>query len=225
MIKIYKDIAQGSDEWFELRRGLLTASKMNQILTPSKLMFSDGANCKAHAFEIAAQRVSGFVEPEYMSNDMFRGKVDEPIARELYRKNFAPVEEVTFAVNDNHGFKVGYSPDGVVSDKGGIEIKSRKQSLHIRTMLDNAIPREHVLQCQTAMFVMGWEWIDYISYCAGLPLWVIRVTPDEAAQTAIYHAAKAFEEQVNNIVEAYQMRIANNKIINTERVTEVEIIV
>jgi putative phage-type endonuclease len=225
MIKIHKGIEQGSDEWFELRRGILTASKMNHILSPSRLEFSSGSDCKAHAFEIAAQRVSGFVEPEYMSGDMFRGKVDEPMARELYRQHYGDVEEVAFITNDDYGFMLGYSPDGIVGDKGGIEIKSRKQSLHVRTMLENAVPRDHVLQCQTAMFVAGWDWIDYVSYCAGLPIWIIRVEKDPIVQTAIYHAATAFDNQVNKIVDDYNAILKTNKIINTDRQIEVEIIV
>src|SRR6185436_16417143 len=109
-ITYHPEIAQGSDEWFELRRGILTASEMKLIITPTRKI-ADNDKTRAHLYELAAQRISGYVEPHFISDDMLRGQDDEIYAREAYKKHFAPVKEVGFVTNDKWGFVIGYSPD------------------------------------------------------------------------------------------------------------------
>jgi hypothetical protein len=110
MIKYHTDVFQGSNEWLELRRGILTASEMKLIITPT-LKIADNDKTRAHLYELAAQRISGYVEPHYVSDDMLRGQEDEIYAREAYAQHFAPIETVGFITNDKWGFTLGYSPD------------------------------------------------------------------------------------------------------------------
>src|SRR5690606_996858 len=74
-ITFHNDLVQGSDEWHQARCGLLTASEIDRILTP-KLKIADNAKTRAHLWELAAQRISEYVEPQYISDAMLRGHED-----------------------------------------------------------------------------------------------------------------------------------------------------
>mgnify|MGYP000683368648 CR=1 FL=1 len=119
MTIVYHDeLIQGSDEWLAARCGLLTASEVKLILTPT-LKVANNDKVRAHIWELAAQRISGFVEPQYVSDAMLRGHDDEIEARNLYSQNYAEVEETGFVTNDQWGFVLGASPDGLVGEDAG----------------------------------------------------------------------------------------------------------
>ena len=145
---------------------------------------------------------------------------DEPRARDLYSEHFAPVVETGFMVRDNGNWKLGYSPDGLVGDDGLIEVKSRRPKKHLRTILEGNVPAENMAQLQAGLLVSGRAWIDYVSYCGGMPMWVKRVEPDERWQDAIVAAVIAFEETAAEMVAAYETATAG--MPKTERVIEME---
>ena len=216
-ITTHTDLIQGSDEWLAARCGLLTASEMKLILTPT-LKIANNDKTRAHVYELAAQRITKHVEPQYIGDDMLRGMEDEITARDLYSARITPAVEVGFITNDQWGFTIGYSPDGTVGADGLIEVKSRKQKYQIETIATGEVPDEHILQLQTGLLVTGRKWIDYISYSGGLPMWPIRVLPDAAVQTAIIAAATDFEIKVAGVVSAYHAALAGAKlVIGTER--------
>jgi predicted phage-related endonuclease len=194
-IRYFPELVQGTDEWLSARCGLLTASEMKLILTPTLKAASNDKE-RAHLFELLAQRETRFVEPQYVSFDMERGKEDEIEARALYSRHYAPVTEMGFVTNDRWGFTIGYSPDGLVGDEGAIEAKSRKAKYQVETILGLTVPDEYLLQCQTGLLVSERQWIDFISYSGGLPMIVLRVWPDEKVENAIIEAAGAFEERL-----------------------------
>lgn len=194
--RVYPDLVQGTDEWLQARAGLLTASTIGQLLTPAGQV---AANDKSRAltYSLLAERLTGFVEPTFVSADMERGNFLEPLARQLYADTFdVTVDEVGLIVREEGGFKVGYSPDGLVGDNGLIEIKAPRQKAHLKTILDDAPPTQYMAQLQTGLFVTGREWIDFISYCGGMPLFVQRVFPLAGWQQSIERAAEKFESEL-----------------------------
>lgn len=165
---------------------------------------------------LAAERITGYVEPTPTSRDMERGQLDEPYAREAYAQHYEPVTELGFMVREFDGFKIGYSPDGLVGDNGLIEIKSRKQKIHLKTVLADEVPAENVAQLQTGLLVSGREWIDYISYNGGMKLWTKRVYPDPLWHDAILAAAENVEKAATDMIHTYLTRTANAP--DTERI-------
>lgn len=220
-MKIYTELLQGSDEWFDARRGIITASEVKLLLSPSKLEICNNDNVKKHAYELAAQRVTKYTEPAFISDDMLRGKDGEIYAREIYREKYASVEEVGFITNEINGVTVGYSPDGLVGDDGLIEIKTRKQKYQMETLIYDDVPNEYMLQLQTGLLVSERKWIDFISYCGGMPLFVKRVYPDLDMQEKIINALVFFEAKINAIIEKYTEN--TNGLYMTERVNFEEI--
>lgn len=219
---IYTDLVQGSDEWFEARRGMLTASEMRLILT-STLKVANNEKTRAHVWELLAQRISGFVEPSYVGDDMLRGYEDEIEARRLYSEKIAPVEEVGFVTNDRLGFNIGCSPDGLVGDEGSVEFKSRRQKFQVETIVSGEPPAEHMIQLQTTLLVTERAWIDYGSYSGGLPMVIYRVYPDDDVRAAIIEAAEAFEARLGELHAAYDAALhAGARLLPTARRVEQE---
>jgi putative phage-type endonuclease len=222
MIRHHAELVQGSDEWLAARCGLLTASEMKLIITPT-LKTAENDKTRAHVWELLAQRITGHVEPHYISDDMLRGQEDEIEARLVYAKHYAPVEEIGFVTNDEWGFTLGYSPDGLVGDDGLIEIKSRRQKYQIETITNQKMPDDYAMQVQTGLLVSGRKWCDFVSYCGGLHMVTIRVLPDPAIQAAIIAAATAFEAKLAEKRAEYEAVIASKaRLIPTDRRIEQE---
>lgn len=225
MIKYHNNLMQGSDAWFAARRGLLTASEMKHIITPAKLQYATNDKERSHLYELAAQRIGGYVEPHYVNDDMLRGQADEIYARDTYRLNFAPVTECGFITNDKWGFTLGYSPDGLVGNDGLIEAKSPRQKSHLTTILSQEMPSEYMIQIQTGMLVSERPWCDFISYCGGWVMVTIRINADPVIQDAIVAAATIFHEKLEGVMALYRERLADKslKLIPTIRRLEQEI--
>lgn len=221
MLQVHRDLQQGSLEWLQARCGLLTASEMRLIVTPTLKAASNDKE-RAHLYELLAQRITGYVEPHFISDDMLRGQEDEIEARLLYASTYAPVEEAGFITNDRFGFTLGYSPDGLVGDHGLIECKSRCQKYQLQTLVEHVpagtIPDDYLIQVQTGLMIAEREWCDFISYCGGLPMATIRVFPDARIQDAILCAAAGFEERLAHKTVIYRDALASDaRLIPTDR--------
>lgn len=216
-LTVYEELEQGSEDWHAARCGLMTASELNLILSPT-LKPADNAKTRSHVYELAAQRITKHVEPTYVGDNMLRGWQDEITARELYSQHYAPVTEVGGMCRDFGGFKLWCSPDGLVGVDGGIEAKSRIQKYQIQTVISQEVPDEHKLQVQACMLVSGRDWWDYLAYSGGMPLCRIPVKPDARYQDAIIQACESFEMKIKLAMEQYEEQLAKmDKLIHTER--------
>jgi hypothetical protein len=202
-LQVFDGIEQGTPEWFAARCGIVTASVVGQLITAKTMQPAINDTSRGLTATLAAERITGHVEPSPTSRDMERGTMDEPFARDYYSKHHAPVVEVGFMVRDFGTCKIGYSPDGLVGDNGLIEIKSRAQKKHLQTILADEVPAENMAQCQTGLLVSGREWIDYVSFCSGMPLWTKRILPDLAWHVAILEAVQLFEQNAANMINVY----------------------
>jgi len=164
MLKFH-DIVQNDVEWFELRGGKLTASKLGVIMANYDKAF--GSPAKNYAVKIALEQIKGkYIESGYSNDHMLRGVDQEPIARELY-------EEETFCDVKNGGFfcsdTTGDSPDGLVNDDGVIEIKSVIYNIQYANIKRGGFDPAYKWQCVGHLKYTGRDWIDFISYCAEFP--------------------------------------------------------
>ena len=214
-LKFYRDLIQGTDEWHAARCGMVTASVAGKLLT-STLKVADNESSRGVVLTLAAERITGYVDPTYCGSSMERGHEDEPYARDTYSEHVAPVDEAGFMVRDFGDYRIGYSPDGLVSVDGQIEVKSRLQKIHLRAILEDRVPAENMAQLQCGLLVSGRDWCDYVSFCGGMPLYVKRVYPDPMWHAAILAAAETFEANVADILARYHEVVAG--LPATERV-------
>ena len=202
------DIEQNTDEWFALRSGLLTSSKLGLVMANGSKAFADPA--KKYAINIAIEQITGKPIPSAFTNDhMLRGHEQEPIARALY-------EQQTFTDVSNGGFFksdfIGCSPDGLVYDSGVIEIKSVIASTHYANVKRNGIDPAYKWQCIGNLKFTGADWLDFVSYCAdypeGMQLFIHRVYPADFVEEfamldrRILEFEKLVIETKNNILGA-----------------------
>lgn len=210
-LTIHMDVEQGSDQWLQLRCGILTASTIGKLITPTGRV-ADNDTSRGVMQTLIAERISGHVEYTHPSFDMQRGTLDEPYARELYEQHHAPVTEIGFATLNVDGHLLGASPDGLVDVDGGIEIKSRAPKTQLRTFLTDTVPAENLAQIHTCMFVLDREWWDYVSYAGGWPLYVKRVHRDEKWDDTIRAALQSYEQTAADTIAAYTTATAGRPI-------------
>ena len=204
-LSIYGQLEQGSTEWLEARAGILTASTIGQLITAKTIKPAMNDRSRGLCQTLIAERITGHVEPVFPNRAMTRGTLLEPEARRIYAAQTGrDVDEVGFARLDTDTYTLGSSPDGLVGETGGIEIKSPSAKVHVSTVLSGVIPGYNRAQVQAFLHVTGREWCDFISYLPGEPLCIIRDYPDQRWQKAIVSAAEQFEETARSAVARYE---------------------
>lgn len=159
------DVEQNTDEWFDLRAGKLTSSKIGCIMANHGKAFGEPA--KKYAVNIAIEQITGkTIASSYSNEHMERGHEQEPIARMLYeRETFSPVSNGGFFESDF----IGCSPDGLVNNDGVIEIKSVIAPVHFANIKRNTVDPTYKWQCVANLLFTGREWMDFISFCSDFP--------------------------------------------------------
>ena len=204
-LTIFDQLEQGTPEWLEARAGILTASTIGQVITAKTIKPAMNDRARSLCQTLIAERITGRVDPVYPSRAMTRGTLLEPEARRIYAEQTGrDVAEVGFARLDTDTYTLGSSPDGLVGETGGIEIKSPSAKVHVATALSGSIPDYNRAQVQAFLHVTGREWCDFISYLPGEPLFIIRDFPDPRWQNAIVSAAEQFEETARSAVARYE---------------------
>lgn len=219
----HPELVQGTPEWRALRRGMVTASVVAKLLTPT-LKVADNDTSRAVVATLVTERLTGLDSDDApTSSDMWRGIHSEPYARAAYSEHHAPVREMGFMSRDDWGFQIGYSPDGLVGDDGLVEIKCPRAKNHLVTVIRDEVPAQHMAQLQTALLVSGRSWIDFVSFFGGMPLYCKRVEADPAWHDAIVAAVTTFEAQADELRAAWDGASAG--LPDTEPVPDLEVLV
>lgn len=198
------DVEQRSPEWFALRTGLVTASKVADVMAVTKS--GPSAMRKNYLADIVAEKLTGERREGFSNAAMQWGTDMEPQARAAYAfLHDADVVEVGFVTHDDVP-GLGASPDGLVGDDGMVEIKCPNTATHIDTLLTGKIDRKYVLQMQTQMACTGRAWCDFVSFDPRLPaamqLFVHRVQRDEKMIAEIEAAVTEFVAEADAQVAA-----------------------
>jgi putative phage-type endonuclease len=206
------DIQQKSDEWFAIRCGKFTGSRFADVLAKSK---KDGKPLKARQdliWTLAAERIQGYQPKGANSYAMQWGVDNEPLAREAYEiKTGEFVTEAGFIVHPKFDF-VGISPDGLINDDGGLEIKCPKSpEIHLQRFI-LGIPEEYVPQIQGALWVTGRSWWDFVSYdpdtAEDFKSLIIRCERNEKAIAELEAEILQAEEEVQELVNQLMKKVA-----------------
>lgn len=188
---IIKDVQQGTEEWHDLRLGIPTASAMSCLLVNGKGEEGFGAGAITYMHELIAERFTGAPAPFAGNFHTERGHEDEPKAiAEYEEKHGTIVDQVTIVLN--HG--AGYSPDGFVGNDGLIECKSKLGKFQVELLLSDSVPKEHEVQLQVGLWLSEREWIDFVSYCEGMPTFEKRVYRDEVMIEKLAERTKVFND-------------------------------
>jgi hypothetical protein len=197
---------QGTPEWFEIRKGLPTASEFSKVM--AKVGPRGGTSHKEYVGrmqymrELAGEIITGEVrDAEWLGNrHTERGKEREAEARDLYAlMHDVEPQRVGFIRNGN----CGASPDSLIGDDGGLEIKDCLPHLQIERLQDKTLPGQYKWQVIGSLLVSERGWWDFMSHSRGLPPFITRVRREDVQQelAELRAGIDRFVEELNLLVE------------------------
>ena len=191
------NVEQGSQEWLELRRGVVTASRFKDVIAPSTLKVS--ASSKKYLYELVAEALGAYEEiPQTLW--MQRGNELEDEARKTFEFiTGLCVKQVGFVLHDSE--TIGVSPDGLIGDNSGLEIKCPKASTHIKYLLDGKLPTEYKLQVMGNMWVTERDTWWFMSYHPDLKPFIIEVKRDDEYIAKMSKELLDFATSINEYIE------------------------
>ena len=193
---IVHDVAQASPEWVELKLGVVSASNFHRLLTKT---LKPATGAKTYAHELLFEKIAGEPAKHIDSEWIARGVEMEDEALRWYEfEADAEVKRVGFITTDDG--RVGCSPDGLVGDDGGLEIKNPSGALHVGYLLGEDA-HKHMSQCFGGMWVTGRSWWDLLIYNPVLPPHLHRYSRDSEEWD---RWVKAFEPTLAAFLESLE---------------------
>lgn len=157
---------QGSPEWLESRRGVITGSRFKDCRDRLK-NGNPSKKCLDYAMDVAREREGGEPLATFVNGAMRIGTEQEPYARAVYeRKTGRIVEEAGFITTRDRLF--GVSVDGLVGEGGIIEIKTMVSSDTLFTAVVDGDISAYIDQCNGAMWLLGRHWVDLVLWVPDL---------------------------------------------------------
>lgn len=188
---------QGTPEWYAARLGIPTASEFDTVMAKGK-GGGESKTRRTYMLKLAGERITMQPMYSYSNDHMERGKEMEGEARDLY----AMVSEVEpVQVGFLRRGEAGASPDSLIGDNGMLEIKTKLAHLQLECLLDDELPSEHKAQCQGQLWIAEREWVDFVSYWPGLPLFVRRVFRDDVYIKQIETAVGVFNGELAQLID------------------------
>lgn len=158
------EIEQGTTEWHRMRAGVITASKVHDIIKKGRAKGSYSAARQVYMNELIAQVCTGLLPDELTAKQVIWGKDNEPKALALYD----PFEEKSIhqiAFIYGMDMRCGVSPDALVNDNGGLEIKCPWTTSQYIDQLLGGVPKpEYLTQMQYSMWLTKREYWDFANY-------------------------------------------------------------
>lgn len=202
-MQIIREIEQGSEEWLQLRLGIVTCSELDVLMVDGKGEAGFGVGAFTYMDRLIGERITGEeAEPWRGNKSSERGHALEQKVRDLYclRRGIDPKSIEQVGIILNHG--IGYSPDGLTVG-GAIEVKTKIPERLIPVILGSQVPKEHKAQCQGGLWVGELEWIDFLAHWPGMPLCLVREYRDEPYIRKLAERVKTFHE----LMEARMERV------------------
>ncbi|WP_420961124.1 lambda exonuclease family protein [Brucella sp. IR073] len=192
MIQVFS-MDQGGDEWLQARLGIPTASKFATVMAKG-----EGKIRSEYMRKLAGEIITGEPAETFSTAHMERGKMMEDEARRTYAfiHDVEP-EQVGFIRNGSKGA----SPDSLIGENGGLEIKTALPHIQIDRLERDRLPPEHKAQVQGNLWVSEREWWDFVSYWPRLPMLCVRVYRDEEYIKTLSDEIDRFNDELAALVE------------------------
>ena len=202
---IYHDIEQGSQQWLDVRKGKVSASRASHLL--AKVKSGEAAAYRNYRAEIIIERMTGKSPDRYVTKQMEYGTETESVARTMYSLVSGTVVKKS-GIYVIEGKNACASLDGEIGDDGIVEIKNREISNHLESLLTGNVPDEYYKQIQFQLWVTNKMWCDYVSYGDEMPenaqLFIKRIERDEEVINEIIERVEQIEDDITKLIEAVQ---------------------
>lgn len=208
---IISDTVQGSDEWLAERAGKVSASNFHLIFTATGKK-TTGKTRETYKYKLAAERITGKVEDSFKSAAMERGNELEQEARlhfEIAHNAF--VYQVGMVYLDQWK-QISCSPDGLIGEDSGIEIKCPLAHTHARYLDKNVLPSAYKQQVQGCMWVTGRTTWTFMSYHPEMQPLVMTIDRDDEYIRELAEAVTSFNNQVTSLVSKLTLKSKNTDV-------------
>jgi putative phage-type endonuclease len=199
------DMEQLSAEWFAARLGKFTASRASYLMDFKK-NGDDGAARTRYIRELAVERLTGKPIQSADSFAMRRGRELEPQAVDAYTLATGNVVDFVGFVENPDYPNAGASPDGLIGDDGGLEVKCPLDaSKHLMALIEGSHAEEYRWQVQFQLMITGRAWWDIVSYHPDFPVAQqvarCRVWPDPEKHALLKSAMNEAEYEIDALLE------------------------
>ena len=199
-MKIVK-MKRQSEDWLRARAGIPTASEFSNLVTPLwKIRTGDMVATYLHK-KLAERWIGGHLPSTYGGGALEQGTLREPKAIRWYEhrthRDLLPIpdDQTWFATSDDG--RMGCTPDGMLDDGSGLEIKCPDLHTHCGYLLDGELPEQYRAQVQGSMLVTGAKSWGFLSFCPKFPPLLLTVARDEKAMEALAAALQAFNDRLD----------------------------
>lgn len=187
---IHDGFSQGSLKWLEIHLGKATASGFDQLMT-SAFEPRTGEMPKTYLAKRLAEMLTGEPLPGFSSWDTEQGTLLEEEALPWFDLEYGiPLRRVAFIEAD--GGRCGCSPDALIGDDAGLEIKCPRADTHVRYLIAGVLPPDYAMQVHGSLYVTGRKRWHFLSYSRHLPKFHLIVERDETIMAKIGACLKAF---------------------------------
>lgn len=197
---------QGTQKWLNERCGYATASRFAEIM-------AGGASRTKYLQQLVSENITLKPSESFSNQHTKRGTEQEPMAKAVYMERTGlTIQEVGFIKHAT--LRAGASPDALINDDGGMEVKSVIPSVQIETIRRGEYPKIHMPQVQGNLWITGRKWWDFVSFCEGmregmnpaLQLYVFRVERDDEyidrLEMEVVKFLKEVDQEVLALLEA-----------------------
>lgn len=209
-MKIY-NMKQGSPEWIHARLGIPTASEFDELIT-GEWKARTGEGVDKYIYRKLAERILGFSLNNASGWALEQGSIMEHEAIPFYEGvHDVRVQRVGFITTDDG--LVGCSPDGLVGDDGGLEVKCPQPETHLRYLLNGVVPKEYLAQVHGSMYVTGRPRWTFLSYSRQFPPLIVTVERDREIDLKIAAALYVFQTKFSTqLARIQEMKAAENAV-------------
>lgn len=200
---------QRTPEWYAERCGKLTASNAWKAFARLK-SGAKGETYWSEVFRVAAERRTGKVESNFVTDAMLHGIETEPEARATYELETGCEVKLVGFVEHPTIAGLGASPDGLVGDDGLIEIKCPTQTVFTRWQFEDKVPEQHKPQMLLQCLCTGRRWCDFVAYCADCEesIFIKRFIPEAEELEKALTLAQEFLADVEIVLYKIKNRTA-----------------
>jgi hypothetical protein len=200
---------QGTEAWRLDRCGRVTASCFADVMAKGKK--GEAATRRTYRMQLVVERLTGVPQEGYRNKAMEYGTETEPLARDAFSE-YAGLWVVQTGFVPHAELMAGCSPDGLIEDDAGLEIKCPFNSaVHVET-LQNGMPSEHMAQVQGCMWITGRKRWHFVSFDPRMPehlrLYTEIVPRNDAYIATLETEVRAFLAEVDAAHAALAQRAA-----------------
>ena len=165
-----EQLIQGSDEWFAARLGVITASRLGDIMKKTK--YGESTYKTRLRFQLAIERVSGkSASDTVMNKAMYDGVEREPDARTLFEA--VTGKEVALCGSFDHpeivNSKLLALMELIRGENAVLEIKCPTHITHAKNLLSDTMPKNYIYQVQWQIACTESDYAYFASYHPDYP--------------------------------------------------------